>query len=98
LPLFDRQVAKVPVGRAWLVTAALHVIAVILFFTVNWQAPWRKAEYVVLPPRDFGDTLVFVPGTRELRAKGPTIVSTRREPPPPAAWRPRRKSATAGSG
>jgi hypothetical protein len=58
---------------------------VILFFTVNWQAPWRKATYVVLEPRDFGDTLVFVPGTRELRAKGPTIVSTRREPPPPVA-------------
>ena len=74
-----------PIGRAWLVTAAIHVIAVILFFTVNWQAPWRKATYVVLEPRDFGDTLVFVPGTRELRAKGPTIVSTRREPPPPVA-------------
>jgi len=58
---------------------------VILFFTVNWQAPWRKATYVVLEPRDFGDTLIFVPGTREMRAKGPTIVSTRREPPPPAA-------------
>jgi len=58
---------------------------VILFFTVSWQAPWRKAEYVVLPPRDFGDTMVFVPGTREMRAKGPTIVSTRREPPPPVA-------------
>jgi len=85
LPLFDREVAKVPIGRGWLVTAAIHVIAVILFFTVNWQAPWRKATYVVLPPRDFGDTLVFVPGTRELRAKGPTIVSTRREPPPPVA-------------
>jgi len=85
LPLFDREVAKVPIGRAWLVTAAIHVIAVILFFTVNWQAPWGKPRYVVLEPRDVGDTLVFVPGTREARAKGPTIVSTRREPPPPAA-------------
>jgi hypothetical protein len=75
----------VPIGRAWLVTAAIHVVAVILFFTVNWQAPWRKATYVVLEPRDFGDTLVFVPGTREARAKGPTIQTTRREPPPPAA-------------
>jgi len=75
----------VPIGRAWLVTAAIHVIAVILFFTVNWQAPWRKATYVVLEPRDFGDTLIFVPGTREARAKGPTIQTTRREPPPPAA-------------
>ena len=85
MPLFDREVAKVPIGRAWLVTAAIHVIAVILFFTVNWQAPWGKPRYVVLEPRDVGDTLVFVPGTREARAKGPTIVSTRREPPPPAA-------------
>jgi hypothetical protein len=85
LPLFDREVGKVPIGRAWLVTAAIHVIAVILFFTVNWQAPWGKPRYVVLEPRDVGDTLVFVPGTREARAKGPTIVSTRREPPPPAA-------------
>ncbi len=85
MPLFDREVGKVPIGRAWLVTAAIHVIAVILFFTVNWQAPWGKPRYVVLEPRDVGDTLVFVPGTREARAKGPTIVSTRREPPPPAA-------------
>jgi len=85
LPLFDRQVGKVPIGRAWLVTAAIHVLAVVLFFTVNLAAPWRKVEYVVLPPRDFGDSLVFVPGTRELRAKGPTIVSTRREPPPDSA-------------
>ena len=96
MPLFEREVAKVPIGRAWLVTAAIHVLAVVLFFTVNLAAPWRKAEYVVLPPRDFGDSLVFVPGTRELRAKGPTIVSTRREPrpdsvapaPPPAAPAP----------
>lgn len=86
MPLFDRQVGNLPIGRAWFITAAIHVVAVILFFTVNWQAPWRKATYVVLEPRDVGDTLVFVPGTRELRAKGPTIVSTRREPPPrPAA-------------
>jgi len=85
LPLFDREVGKVPIGRAWLVTAAIHVIAVILFFTVNWQAPWGKPRYVLLEPRDVGDTLVFVPGTREARAKGPTIVSTRPEPPPPAA-------------
>src|SRR6267143_6996595 len=42
----------------------------------------------VLPPRDIGDTLVFVPGTREARAKGPTIVSTRREPPPDTAVTP----------
>jgi len=86
LPLFDRQVGNLPIGRAWFITAAIHIVAVILFFTVNWQAPWRKATYVVLEPRDYGDTLVFVPGTREARAKRPTIATTRREPlPRPAA-------------
>ena len=58
-----------PIGRAWLVTVAIHVVAVAVFFTVNLAAPWRKAEYIVLPPRDIGDTLVFVPGTREARAR-----------------------------
>jgi len=59
---------------------------VILFVVVPWQAPRRKADYVVLQPLEIGDTLQFVPGTREIRAKGPTIVSSRREPtPPPAA-------------
>lgn len=81
--LFDRQVGNVPIGRAWLVTAAIHVLAVAVFFTVNLAAPWRKTEYVVLPPRDVGDTLVFVPGTREARAKGPTIQTTRPQIPPP---------------
>jgi hypothetical protein len=62
---------------------------VVLFFTVQWQAPWRKATYVVLQPQEFGDSLVFVSGTRNLRAKGPTIASPRREaPPPPAAPAP----------
>jgi len=88
LPLFDRQVGQTPIGRAWLITAALHVVAVILFFTVNWQAPWRRADYVVLQPIEAGDSMVFVPGTREVRAKGPTIVSSRREPTPPPATPP----------
>ena len=58
----------------------------ILFVVVPWQAPRRKADYVVLQPLAIGDTQQFVPGTREIRAKGPTIVSSRREPtPPPAA-------------
>ena len=58
----------------------------ILFVVVPWQAPRRKANYVVLQPLEIGDTLQFVPGTREIRAKGPTILSSRREPtPPPAA-------------
>jgi hypothetical protein len=56
---------------------------VILFFTVQWAAPWLKPTYVVLEPREFGDSVVFVPGTRELRAKGPTVETTRREPAPP---------------
>ncbi len=86
MPLFERQVGTVPVGRAWIVTAVLHIVAVILFIVVPWQAPRRKTDYVVLQPLAIGDTLQFVPGTRELRAKGPTIVSSRREPtPPPAA-------------
>ncbi|HMG18459.1 MAG TPA: hypothetical protein VK573_07025 [Gemmatimonadales bacterium] len=68
-----------------MITAAIHVIAVVLFFTVQWQAPWRKSTYVLLQPVEVGDnTLVFVPGTPELRAKGPTIVSSRRAPEPPA--------------
>ncbi len=54
-----------------------------VFFTVNLAAPWGKTEYVVLAPRDVGDTLVFVPGTREARAKGPTIQTTRPQIPPP---------------
>jgi hypothetical protein len=61
---------------------------VVLFFTVQWQAPRRKPNYVVLQPLEIGDTLQFVSGTRELRAKGPTIQSSRREPPPPPAAPP----------
>lgn len=57
----------------------------VLFFTVQWQAPWRKSQRAVSQPVAVGDTLVFILGTRELRAKGPTIVTTRREPPPPPA-------------
>jgi hypothetical protein len=63
-------------------------VAVILALTVPWQAPRRRADYVVLQPLEVGDTLQFVPGTRERRAKGPTIQSSRREPqlsPPPTA-------------
>ena len=85
-PLFERQVARQPIGRAWLITAAIHLVAVVLFLTVDWQAPWRKATYVFMEPQEVGDSLVFVPGTREIRAKGPTVQTTRREvPAPPAA-------------
>ena len=48
--------------------AAIHIVAVVLFFTVSWQAPWRRAHYIVLQPVDSGESLVFVPGTREARA------------------------------
>ena len=61
------------------------MIAVVLFFTVQWAAPWRKANYIVLEPEAIGDSMVFVPGTREIRAKGPTIQTTRREPQPAVA-------------
>jgi hypothetical protein len=74
------------------------VIAVVLFFTVNWAAPWRKATYVVMEPLDAGDSVAYVPGTREIRAKGPTTHTTRLQPaptppvaapaPPPAAPAP----------
>jgi hypothetical protein len=71
------------------------VVAVVLFFTVQWAAPWRKPTYVVLEPRDIGDTLVFVPGTREVRAKEPTTPrppvpnpSPQAPPPPSAALSP----------
>ena len=59
-----------------------------LFFTVKWAAPWGKPTYVVLEPHEYGDTLVFVPGTRELRAKGPTVRTPHREPAPPPAEPP----------
>lgn len=99
MPLFDRQAAQ-PLGRAWLITAALHVIAVVLFFTLPLQAPWRQSTRAARESEQIGDTLVFFLGSRELRAKGPTIQSTRRDsaqrstlppavaaaaaPPPPA--------------
>ena len=60
------------------------MIAVVLVFTVNWAAPWRKVSYIVMEPQVVGDSMVFVSGTREVRAKGPTIQSTHHEAPPPA--------------
>jgi len=67
----------------------IHVIAVVVFFTVNLQAPWRKTTYVVLEPEPAGNSIVYLPGTREARATGPMIQAPRREapvpPPPPTA-------------
>lgn len=79
-------------GRAWLLTAALHGVAVILVFTVPWQAP-RHARYVVLEPLDARDTLQIAPfaGSRPNRARGPRVQTTARAPeadrptPTPAA-------------
>ncbi len=68
-----------------MITAAIHVVAVILVFTVPWAAPWRKRTSVPADRREVGDTLMFILGTREMRAKGPTIATTRREVPPPLA-------------
>jgi len=78
LPRFERPAAQ-PLGRAWLITAVLHVVAVILFFTLPLQAPWRRSTAGAPEPEQIGDTLVFFLGSRELRAKGPTIQSTRRD-------------------
>jgi len=71
-------------------TAALHIIAVVLFVTVQWAAPWRKQpSYVVLEPPDTGTTMIYVPGAREHRSQGPSAQANRHEsPPPPAAAEP----------
>lgn len=55
----------------------------ILFFTVSWAAPWRKAAPIVRERRELGDTVMFILGTSEVRARAPTVRATRREPPPP---------------
>jgi hypothetical protein len=56
---------------------------VVLFLTVPLQAPWRHANYVVLPPPDTSEAVVFVPGTQVVRAQGgkrtPTDSSARHE-------------------
>jgi hypothetical protein len=71
-------------------TAALHILAVVLFVTVQWAAPWRKQPtYVVLEPPETGTTMIYVPGAREHRSQGPSVQANRREsPPPPAAAEP----------
>lgn len=64
----------------------LHAVALVLIVTVPWHPPFKRIDYVVLQPVEAGDSLAFVPGTRERAARGPTIQSSRRdpEPPPPA--------------
>ena len=55
-------------------------MAVVLFVTVQWQAP-RQPDYIVLQPLD---TVPFTPfrDTRPRRARGPTVGTSRREPQP----------------
>jgi hypothetical protein len=67
-----------------LITAALHVVAVILALTIPWQAP-RRPQYVVLEPINPLDTIAFTPyrDARTYRARGPTVGTAQREPPPP---------------
>jgi len=79
LPLFDHPAERQPVGTAWLLAAAIHIAAVILFFTVPLQAPWRKPTDVRHQPEPAGDTVMFVLGSPELRARGPTIQTTPRD-------------------
>ena len=70
---------------AWLLAAALHIAAVIFFFTVPLQAPWRKSTDVARESEPAGDTVMFVLGSTELRAKGPTIQVTPRDSAPPCS-------------
>ena len=88
MPLFDRLVARQPTGRVWLITAVIHVVALTLFFTVQWAPPWRSGVSVPPAEREMGDTLMFILGTGEVRAKGPTVRTTRREPAPPVTEPP----------
>jgi hypothetical protein len=57
---------------------------VILFFTVPLQAPWRQGRSAPREHEQIGDTLMFVLGTREFRAKGPTTEAVRRDTTPAA--------------
>lgn len=77
MPRFERPAAQ-PLGRAWLITAVLHVVAVVLFFTLPLQAPWLRSKAGAREPEQVGDTLVFFLSSSQ-RAKGPTIHSMRRD-------------------
>jgi hypothetical protein len=61
---------------------------VVLFFTVQWAAPWRKWSSGPAEQREMGDTLMFILGTREVRAKGPTVRTPRPEQAPPVTEPP----------
>jgi hypothetical protein len=68
-----------PIGGAWLLTAVLHISVVILFLTVPLQAPRRHGKSTERQGEQLGDTLMFVLGTGEFRAKGPTVQSAPRD-------------------
>ncbi|MBI1968113.1 MAG: hypothetical protein HYS40_08990 [Gemmatimonadetes bacterium] len=50
----------------WLLSAGLHVAAVILAFTVSWQAPWRTGYVVIAPPSELPELPPYG-GTRARR-------------------------------
>jgi hypothetical protein len=62
------------------ITAALHVVGVILAVTVPWQAP-QQPRYIVLEPID---TVAFMPfqDTPTHRTRGPRVGTAHPEPPP----------------
>jgi hypothetical protein len=62
----------------------LHVVVVILFVAVPLQAPWRQGRSSPRQAEEVGDTLMFVLGTREFRATGPTAQRARRDSTTPA--------------
>jgi hypothetical protein len=83
-----------PNRREWLSAAVIHILVIVIFFVAPLQAPRRRADYIVLQPPDTVVKLVFVPGTREMRSRGPADTAARRKPspsrnaplpPPPAA-------------
>jgi hypothetical protein len=69
-----------PNGREWLIAAAIHILVIVLFFVAPLQAPRRQADYIVLQPPDAAVTMVFVPGMRETRSRGPADTASHREP------------------
>jgi len=67
----------------------MHILAVVLFVTVQWAAPWRKQpSYVVLEPVETGTTMVYMPSAREHRTQGPAERGTHEAPRPSATTPP----------
>jgi len=67
----------------------MHILAVVLFVTVQWAAPWRKQpSYIVLEPSETGTTMIYQPGSHEHRSQSPTVHANHHEAPPPSAQTP----------